>query len=112
MDFDIAIEREARLALAHRRRRGFQRLGQRLLQHDAFPVLDRQHVVEPVAAGEHRRAHGAGLEARAFLVGPSDGDQRPPGPEAGILQRFERLERRQHAIHAVEATAGRLAIHV
>ena len=112
MDLDIAVERKARRPSRIGAGRGLERLGQRLLQHDALPVLDGQHVVEPAAAGEHRRAHGAGLEARAFLVGPGDGDQRPPGPEAGILQRFQRLERRQHAVHAVEAPAGRLAVHV
>ena len=63
-------------------------------------------------AGEHRRAHGAGLEARAFLVGPGDGHHRALGLDAGILQRFERLEGGEHAVHAVEAAAGRLAVHV
>ena len=112
MGLDIAVEREARPAVEHRGRGGLQRVGERVLQHDALPVLHLQHLVEVVVAREHRRAHGAGLEARAFLVGPGDGDDGAARLHAGILERFQGLERGQHAIHAVEAAAGRLAVHV
>ena len=112
MGLDIAVEREAGLALAHRRGCGLQRLRERVLQHDTLPVLHLQHLVEIVVAGEHRRAHGAGLEARAFLVGPGDGHDGTLRLHAGILQGFQRLEGGEHAVHAVEAAAGRLAVHV
>ena len=102
MGLDIAVEREAGLAVAQRRGRGLQRLGQRVLQHDALPVLHLQHLVEIVVAGEHRRAHGAGLEARAFLVGPGDGHRRdaassrrhPPALPAPRRRRARRTCRR------------------
>ena len=112
MGLDIAVEREAGPALAHRRGRGLQRLGQCVLQHHALPVLHLEHCVERIAAGEDGRTHGAGLEPRAFLVGPGDGDHGTLRLHAGILQGFQRLEGCKHAIHAVEAAAGRLAVHV
>jgi hypothetical protein len=49
---------------------------------------------------------------RAFLVGPVDYLDRRVGLVAGLVQGSHRLERAEHAEHAVELAAGRLRVEV
>ena len=82
------------------------------MERDARGVAQPEAVLEPHMAREHRRAHRAGREPPAFLVGPGDQVERPLRRDPGVVQRFERLEPGEHAEDAIEPPARRLAVHV
>ncbi len=99
-----------------RARRGFgcggQRVRERVAQQDAGVVADFQDILQPARAGVDRRAHGAGLEAPAFFVGPRHELDRVLRFDPRFVDRFECFEPREHAVDTVETAAARLAVHV
>ena len=75
---DVGGDREAERA-ARQLRRGGQGFAQRVMERDARGVGEPEAVLEPHVPGEHRRAHRAGREPPAFLVGPGDHVEGPLG---------------------------------
>ena len=60
----------------------------------------------------HRRAHRARREAPAFFVAPRDELHRAARFHTRLVDRLERFQCREDAVHAVEATAARLTVHM
>ena len=108
---EIAGDLEAEGPARHLGRRG-QRLGERGAEADAGRIEETEAVLERQLAREHGRAHRARREPPALLVGPRDHLDRVRRRDPGIVERFQRLEACEHPEDAIEAAAGRLAVHV
>ena len=93
-------------------RRGCERFGERVFERHPLAIHQTKLILQTHHAGEDGRAHGAGLEASALLVGPRDDIDGPRGLDPGARDGFERLEAADHAIGAVELAAARLAVEV
>ena len=71
-----------------------------------------ERLPERQRAGEHEAAEHVGLEARALLVGEEGDRQRPPGDDAGLVERLDDLEPGENAERAVVAPAGAHGVDV
>ena len=103
---DGASERAAHRTAAHRVRAGAADGLQFVAHRQALGVAGGQRGFQREFAGEHARAHHHRHEARAFLVGPDGDFQRRFGLYAGVVERTDHFQARQHAVAAVELAAS------
>ncbi|KAG1082342.1 hypothetical protein G6F40_015159 [Rhizopus arrhizus] len=85
-------------------------VAQGLAPADTIPVLLRQRMLQREGAGIHARAHHHRHEARPLFIGPYRQFQRRLGLHPGVVQRAQHLQASQHAVIAVEFSAGGLGV--
>jgi len=93
-----------RAAIADRFERGAEAFAGTVLARDRPRAVERPR--------EHPRGGHGRREPRAFLVGPVHHLDRREGLVTGLDQGAQRLERAEHAEHAVEFAAGGLGIEM
>ncbi len=102
MQLDIGVD----VRPPHRRFASITYAPQRLPSDGAVDADGRQRRFQRQRAGEDQAAEHVGLEARAFLVGEEGDRKRPPGDEAGVVERLHDLEPRENAERPVVPAAG------